>query len=129
MNVLGFNESTQTIRQMPQNYLIAQFDGKRWTCEPDLAADKNLVRRVFLELLTLSSKYQKDGLVLLGKLTPNEKHQQTYTVVFKGRNKDAKGYFYNIKTEVTVDENATIDEIRLELYNRYEHITNLKLHV
>ncbi len=27
-NVLVFNESTQTIRQLPQNYLIAQFDGK-----------------------------------------------------------------------------------------------------
>ncbi len=82
-----------------------------------------------MELLNFESKYQKDGLKLLSRLTPNEVHQQTYTVVFKGRKKNAKGYFYNIKTEVTVDENATLDEIQLSLYDRYEHVQNLKIHV
>lgn len=36
-----------SIRQMPQNYLIAYRVDQRWVCDPDLAADKNLYMQVF----------------------------------------------------------------------------------
>ena len=70
-NILSFCDYSQTIRQMPQNYLIAAKRGNCWICEPDLAADKNLCIRVFTELLNFESKYCQNGLELLAKLTPN----------------------------------------------------------
>ena len=71
INVLSFCDYSNTIRQLPQNYLIASYDGNKWISEPDLAADKELCVRVYLELMNYESKYQKDGLKLLSKLTPN----------------------------------------------------------
>lgn len=65
-NTLVFEKETQTIRQMPQNYLIAHQDHGRWVCEPDLAADKNLVLRVFCALFSFDEKYG-DGPNLLAK--------------------------------------------------------------
>lgn len=70
-SILSFCDYSQTIRQQPENYLIAAFNGTKWICEPDLAASKTLCTRVFLELMNHESKYQKDGLKLLAKLTPN----------------------------------------------------------
>jgi hypothetical protein len=69
--VLVYNHATQTIRQMPQNYLIAQYNGFSWHSEPDLAADKELALRVYLALFDHETKYNKDGLFLLSKVTPN----------------------------------------------------------
>lgn len=69
--ILSFCEYSQTIRQLPQNYLIARKSGIRWICEPDLSADKELCTRVFLELMNFDSKYCQNGLELLAKLTLN----------------------------------------------------------
>ena len=69
--ILSFCEYSQTIRQLPQNYVIAHISDRKWICEPDLAADKELCTRVFLELMNFESKYCQDGLELLAKLTPN----------------------------------------------------------
>jgi len=79
-NILSFCEYSNTIRQIPKNYLIAHFDTNKncWICEPDLACDKNLALRVFLELLQYSSKYEKNGLSLLSKVTPNSEFKQKY---------------------------------------------------
>lgn len=69
--ILVYNEPTDTIRQMPQNYLIAHKVGIKWICEPDLSADKKLCIRVFTELLNYESKYCINGPELLAKVTPN----------------------------------------------------------
>jgi hypothetical protein len=68
---LVFQEGSQTIRQMPENYLIAHREFGRWICDPDLAADKELATRVFLALFDFDTHYG-DGLNLLAKVTPNE---------------------------------------------------------
>ncbi|MEN8122938.1 MAG: hypothetical protein ABFS35_21540 [Bacteroidota bacterium] len=69
--VLVYNEPTNTIRQMPQNYLIARGTINGWTTDGvDMAADKDLATRVFLELFNFESKYGT-GLELLAKVTPN----------------------------------------------------------
>jgi len=49
---------TDSIRQMPQNYLIAhkQLD-YRWVCTPDLACDKTLATKVFIALLDYDNRY------------------------------------------------------------------------
>lgn len=68
MATLVFNEYSETLRQMPENYLIAHADDfkyKRWVCEPDLAADKAICLKVFMALLEYENKYQKDGNVLV----------------------------------------------------------------
>ena len=69
-NVLVYNEATETIRQMPQNYLIAHRKDKAWICEPDLAADRGLANRVFNALFEHKLKYGT-GLELLAEVTPN----------------------------------------------------------
>jgi len=68
--ILGYCDYSETIRQMPENYLIAHKDGNAWKCEPDLAADKELCIKVFTELLNYESKWQTSGIELLAKLTP-----------------------------------------------------------
>jgi len=68
--VLVFNEATQTIRQMPENYLIAGKIQNRWVCDPDIAANKELATRVYLALFDFNARYG-DGLNLLSKVTPN----------------------------------------------------------
>ena len=70
-NYLVYQYTTETIRQMPQNYLIAHKKGRAWVCEPDLASDKELATRVFLALFEFNNKYS-DGLGLLASVTPNK---------------------------------------------------------
>lgn len=65
---LVFESYSNTLRQMPENYLIAHlkdFKIKTWVCEPDLAADRKLSIKVFAALLTYENKYQQDGNVLV----------------------------------------------------------------
>lgn len=62
---LVFDSYSNTLRQEPENYLIANYDKKRWVCEPDLAANKKLCAKVFVSLLTYENKYQSDGNVLV----------------------------------------------------------------
>jgi len=73
-NILVYEQGTDTIRQMPQNYLIAYRVGEkgyqRWVCDPDIAADKELATRVYLALFDFDTRYG-DGLHLLSKVTPN----------------------------------------------------------
>lgn len=72
--ILIYNHATDTIRQMPQNYLIAGRVGakgyQRWVCDPDIAADKELATKVFIALFDFNTRYG-DGLNLLSKVTPN----------------------------------------------------------
>lgn len=72
-NILIYQQGSETIRQMPQNYLIAYKQYGRWVCEPDLASDKNLATRVFLALFDFDTKYGA-GLNLLSKVTPSVDH-------------------------------------------------------
>jgi hypothetical protein len=60
---LAYNKVTQTIRQVPENYLIAQWndDQRKWICEPDLAADKVLATSVFQKLMEHQFKYNQNG--------------------------------------------------------------------
>jgi hypothetical protein len=67
--ILCFCTYSNTIRQLPQNYLIAENSVNGWVCNPDLAANKELSTRVFLELFNHDSKYS-NGLTLLSKVTP-----------------------------------------------------------
>ncbi len=68
--ILSYCDYSNTIRQFPENYLIASKKENKWICEPDLAANKKLIFKVFKELLNYKSKYCQDGLKLLAKLTP-----------------------------------------------------------
>ena len=70
-NTLVYSEYSETIRQAPQNYLIAHNIKGHWICEPDLAADKELATRVFIALFEFDVKYGS-GLNLLSKVTPNK---------------------------------------------------------
>jgi DNA-binding ferritin-like protein (Dps family) len=69
-SILSYNENTNTIRQLPENYLIAYKENNRWICEPYLAANKELSMRVFNALFDFNTKYG-DGITLLSKVTPN----------------------------------------------------------
>ncbi len=68
--ILSYEQGSETIRQLPQNYLIAYKKDNSWICEPDLAADKELANRVFNALFEFEAKYGS-GLYLLSKVTPN----------------------------------------------------------
>ncbi len=62
---LIYDSYSVTIRQMPQNYLIAHKAGNDWICAPDLAADRNLCVEVFTALLEYDNKYAQTGEKLL----------------------------------------------------------------
>ncbi len=70
-NILTYEEGTETIRQMPQNYCIAHRSNMSWICDPDPAADYSLVKRVFDEIFKNHSSKWGTGLNLLSKVTPN----------------------------------------------------------
>ena len=53
-----YNKSTETIRQMPQNYMIAIKNG-HWVMSPDLAADPKIVCAVTVALLEFVNKYSE----------------------------------------------------------------------
>jgi hypothetical protein len=46
---LVYHESTNSIRQYPENYLVAHWQGNYagWLCDPDMAADTELCVSVF----------------------------------------------------------------------------------
>jgi hypothetical protein len=52
---------------------------------------------------------------------------KTYNVTFTGRQKNAIGIFYKISISIQAPKDATAEEIRLKLYDDYEHISNLKI--
>lgn len=52
-----YSEGTKTIRQMPQNYLIAYNREGRWVCDSDTAADVEICKVVFEVLLTHTARY------------------------------------------------------------------------
>jgi len=54
---LEYSEYTDTIRQQPENYLIAYRKGARWICDPDIACNKKLARKVFNSLLDFETRY------------------------------------------------------------------------
>ena len=54
-------EGLETIRQQPQNYLIAHKLQKRWVCDPDSACNKQLAIRLFNLLFDYDFQYRTHG--------------------------------------------------------------------
>lgn len=71
MNKITYENYSDTIRQMPQNYLIASKKNNKWICEPDLAVNVDIAVMVFKSLLIYENKYEPDGIKLLKKLRIN----------------------------------------------------------
>lgn len=72
--IIVYNEATDTLRQMPQNYMLAKRIGTMWHIDFDGAANKNLVRRILEALFEHKNRFGT-GLNLLAAVTPNEKFQ------------------------------------------------------
>lgn len=68
MNTLVYNEYSDTIRQAPQNYLIAYRREGKWIADPDLAADKGLAVQCFTALLNYENRWQSSGHHLLERI-------------------------------------------------------------
>ncbi len=65
---LIYQKSTFTIRQMPQNYIIAWHSlGGRWTVDPDIACNTELAVKLFTLCLNYSDRYSP-GQVLVDKV-------------------------------------------------------------
>ena len=57
-NELAYCSYSNTIRQMPQNYMIAvRNENGMWLCDTDPASDKMLAVKVFLALFMHSVRY------------------------------------------------------------------------
>ena len=69
--VFCYQETSETIRILPQNYLVAYNLNGRWICEPDLAVPEKMAVKCFRALLKHENKYGS-GLNLLAKITPNK---------------------------------------------------------
>jgi hypothetical protein len=54
---LTYQEGSETIRQMPENYLIAKKHLNRWITDPDMACNKTLATKVFLALFDFDTAY------------------------------------------------------------------------
>lgn len=69
MNVnLIFQSSTGTIRQMPQNYLVAHWDINKWVSEPDMAVSVDTMVLMTRALADFNTKFSKDGNVVIAKM-------------------------------------------------------------
>jgi hypothetical protein len=68
---LSYQKSTDTIRQLPENYCIAYKINNRWICDPDIAANRDLSNKVFNVLFEHEFRYG-DGLKLLSKVMKKE---------------------------------------------------------
>jgi hypothetical protein len=60
-----FEKGTETIRQMPENYLLAHRTFGRWVCDPDIAANQKICTAIFLELFNYESRYCRNGYALI----------------------------------------------------------------
>lgn len=60
-----YQEGSDTIRQMPENYLLAHRINNRWICDPDTAANQKICTEIFLELFNYDSRYCKNGEALV----------------------------------------------------------------
>jgi len=62
-----YQESTKTLRQMPENYLLAQKSTPKgcvdnWRCDPDMAADNRVAIQTFKTVcLIYRHKYEARG--------------------------------------------------------------------
>jgi hypothetical protein len=66
---LVYDSYSDTIRQMPENYLIAERTvGSRWVTDTDGAADKELATKVFLALFEFENKYARNGQELVDRI-------------------------------------------------------------
>ena len=62
MDKVIYQESTETLRVMPRNYLLAYKRDGRWIVEPDMAVDKQLAIKAFKYIaLVWLNKYQMRG--------------------------------------------------------------------
>ena len=50
-----------------------------------------------------------------------------FKVSFKGRKVGAIGIFYRIREVLEMPKDSTQDQIRLKLYDKYEHISEFKI--
>ena len=70
MIAIQYCDKSETIRQMPQNYMLAKFEHNRWVMEPDLAADRNVVVSLTLSLMEHSHKWNKNGIHAILGMSP-----------------------------------------------------------
>lgn len=65
-----FQKESNTLRQMPENYLVAYFHPERnhWVMDQDLACDFKIASSVFKLLHKHENKYEKDGSQLVMKI-------------------------------------------------------------
>ena len=61
---LQYNEYSESIRQMPENYLIAHRHNGVWLCQPDLACNQRIAVKVFKLLFKHDVKYGPVGVLL-----------------------------------------------------------------
>ena len=54
---LIYQAGSDTVRQMPENYLVAYRRERRWICDPDPSADVELATKVFILLFQFGYKY------------------------------------------------------------------------
>ena len=65
-NRLVYEEGSDTVRQMPQNYLVAYRTDRRWICDPDGAADRRLAAKVFMRLFEYGYAYGEGPALIKG---------------------------------------------------------------
>jgi len=61
---------SNTIRQFPQNYLLARFESGHWIMEPDLSADKGIVVALTLSLMEHSHKWNNNPAMAIMGIAP-----------------------------------------------------------
>ena len=62
MLTVTYCESTQTIRQMPENYMLAMCCRGYWIMDPDFAADTRLVVALTLSLMQYENRWTRHGI-------------------------------------------------------------------
>lgn len=60
MKKIVYCKFSKTLRQQPQNYLIAFLQCGRWVMDPDLAADLDVVIKTTVALMKFENKYEKE---------------------------------------------------------------------
>ena len=58
---IGYCNVSNTIRQYPENYMLAHWNGSCWLMEPDLASDKKVVVALTLVFMEHEHKWTKNA--------------------------------------------------------------------
>jgi hypothetical protein len=89
---LFYSKGSETIRQAPENYLIAKKDQNRWVTDPDLACNQKFATKIFKALFIFDNVYGSGENLLKSAGFKNEPQLRGMRDIQEWERKNGKKY-------------------------------------